>query len=90
MLAGVGKERRQPADLLALDVLPGELAVQVGQVAFEQGPADLGQRGDVPGGEEAGQPGDRPDAGLRALAGHSGRQPLAGPIVWPGLPARAG
>ena len=87
--AGVGEERRQLAGLLALDVLPGELAVQVGQVAFEEGPVDLGQRGDVPGGEEAGQPGDRPDAGLRALAGHPGRQPPAGPssgqVFQPGL-----
>jgi hypothetical protein len=48
--AGAGEERRQLAGLLALDVLPGELAVQVGQVAFEEGPVDLGQRGSRPAG----------------------------------------
>ena len=71
------QEAVELADALGVDVAAGQLGVQVGQVAFQQFPVDLGEPGDVHRrrGEERAETGDR--------QGSLGGRPGAGPAAQP-------
>jgi hypothetical protein len=57
VLAHGVQERVELPDVVAVALAAGQLGVQVGQVALEHRPVELGQRGDADAVEEAGEAG---------------------------------
>ena len=70
---------QEQADLPDVVALAGRVAAEVGQVAFEDVPADLAGPGDPGRGQERGEPRDRPHAAVAGDRRQPARQPPSGP-----------
>ena len=79
VLADRVQERVQLPDLVAVALPPGQLGVQVGQVALQHGPVDAGERGDADALAEQREPGQGAQPAAGGLQPEPGAEPPAQP-----------
>jgi hypothetical protein len=79
VLADRVQERVELSDLVAVALAAGELGVQVGQVALQQDPVDVGERADTDALAEQREPGQGPQPAAGGLQPEPGPEPPAQP-----------